>query len=73
MTVVRTKHKKNRITRLALVLALAVVAAATLTGLADTLRGDDQGQEQHAVPPEVATHMHMWLGGRSAGDLFPQR
>jgi hypothetical protein len=73
MTVVRTKHQKNRITRLVLVLALAAVAAATLTGLTDTLRGDDHGQEQHGVPPEVATHMHMWLGGRSVGDLFPQQ
>ena len=72
MTPARTKRKRN-ITRLALVLALAAVASATLTGLAETLRGDDHGQEQHGVPPEVATHMHRVLGGRSAGDLFPRQ
>jgi hypothetical protein len=71
MTAVRTKHKRN-ITRLALVLALALVASATLAGLTERLRGDEHGHEQNGASPEIAVHMHTVLGGRSAGDLFPQ-
>ena len=72
MTAVRTKQVRM-ITRLALVLALGAVASVTLTGLAVTLRGGDYGQDPQSVPPEVASHMHMVLGARNAGDLFPHQ
>jgi hypothetical protein len=72
MNAVRTKHNR-KITRLALVLALAVVASAALTGLAETLRVDDHGQDPQSIPPEVASHMHGVLGVRSLGDVFPHR
>jgi hypothetical protein len=71
MTAVRTKHARM-ITRLALVLALAVAASMTLAGFAERLQGGDHGQDTQVVPPEVVSHMDLVLGGRSSGDLFPQ-